>query len=221
MIKQLKKSDVALSPFTTTKAWELFNNENNDTILLESYSASVVIADTQVALEYVDYTTPTPSINTSCSIALEQQPDDRATFEEGVSGSLRNFDPASAAMNVNGSYKGLLYTQIANTFYNTYRNPLQIWGMENIDFPLSRTNRYLTDRFRVFTIPRELFGEKIMEGSVRFDDSTFDENIDIYDDGFGNLVASDHLFSKVQEVRVQTNMVLSGTSSYTCPTASL
>jgi hypothetical protein len=34
--------------------------------------------------------------------------------------------------------------------------------MENIDFPLSQTNRFLTDSFRIFTIPQSVFGDKIL-----------------------------------------------------------
>jgi hypothetical protein len=91
--------------------------------------------------------------------------------------------------------------------------------MENIDFPLSQTNRYLADNFRMFTIPQRMFGDKLVEGTIRFYDTAFDDNVDIYDDRVGNLIASKNLFSKVQEIRTLGNLVITGsaTASYVCP----
>lgn len=219
MIKQLKKSDVSLAPFDATKAWELFNIDNPDGILLEPLSGSVPLPDTYLTLDYIDYDVgPSPIWSDLCNIALEQQYADQAIFEEGISGSQEFFDP-DGPQNQTGTYKILLYNQIANAFYNNYRNPTQIFGMENIDFPLSQTNRYLADDFRMFTIPRRLFGDKLVEGSIRFYDTAFDDNVNIYDDRVGNLIASQNLFSKVQEVRTLGNIVVTGdaTASFECP----
>lgn len=218
MLKQLKKTDVMTSPFRATKARQLYNVQNPDGLLLEEYSASVLIPDTNIALDYVDYITGTPLLNRDCNIALEQQAEDMAIYEEGVSGSAYGFNSASAEMNRNtGTYKGLLYNQMYRAFYNEYHNPTEIFGMENIDFPLNKTNRYLADKFRMFTIPRFVMGDKIAPGSVQFQDTAFDDNVNVQDDSNGNLIASSNLFSKVQEVRGFGNWILSGTASYTCP----
>lgn len=219
MIKQLKKSDVSMSPFNATKAWELFNIENEDGILLEALSGSAPIPDTYLSLDYIDYNLgPTPEWNSLCNIALEQQVQDQIAFEEGISGSAAIFDPNSPQNNT-GTYKNLLYSQISRAFYNSYHNPLQIFGMENIDFPLSQTNRYLADTFRMFTVPQKMFGDKLVEGTIRFYDTAFDDNVDIYDDRVGNLIAGENLFSKVQEIRTLGNLVITGsvTASYVCP----
>lgn len=218
MIKQLKKSDVAMSPFTTTKAWELFNIENDAGLLVETSSLVPDEEVDQIALDYIDYNIgPNPILNRECNIALEQQTEDQLMFEEGISSSYKFFDTASQPRNNSGTYKSLLYTQISNAFYNHYRNPTQIFGMDNIDFPLNKTNRWLADNFRMFTIPRMMFGEKLVEGSIRFYDTAFDDNVDIYDDRVGNLVAADHLFSKVQEIRrLGNDIVAEGTASYAC-----
>lgn len=220
MIKQLKQSDVSLAPFAATKAWELYNIENDNVVLLEPMSASVSIPDTYLTLDYVDYNLgPTPTWNDYCNVALEQQENDQIIFEEGISGSKGEFDPNGPQNVSTGTYKVLLYTQIANAFYNNYHNPTQIFGMENIDFPLNRTNRYLANYFRMFSVPRRFFGEKLVEGSIRFYDTNFDDNVDIYDDRVGNLIASQNLFSKVQEVRSLGNIVVPGdvTASFECP----
>jgi hypothetical protein len=218
MLKQLKKTDVMTSPFRATKARELYNVQNPDQVILEQDSASVVIPDTPIALDYVDYITGTPLLNRDCDIALEQQADDLAIYEEGISGSLKAFNSASADTNLNtGTYKELLYNQMFRAFYNEYHNPTEIFGMENIDFPLSKTNRYLADKFRMFTIPRFVMGDKIAPGSVQFQDTAFDDNVIVVDDANGNLIAGGNLFSKVQEVRVLGNDVLAGTISNTCP----
>ena len=218
MIKQLKKTDVKTSPFRATRARELYNVQNSATPILEENSSSVLIPDTNIALDYVDYVTGTPLLNRDCNIALEQQEEDMAIYEEGISGSAYGFNLASADINMEtGTYKGLLYNQMYRAFYNEYHNPTEIFGMENIDFPLSKTKRYLADTFRMFSIPRLIMGDRIAPGSVRFQDTAFDDNVRIQDDSNGNLIAGDNLFSKVQEVRVLGNWVLSGTSSYACP----
>jgi hypothetical protein len=213
MIKQLKKSDISIMPFVATKAWELFNIDNQDSVLLEPLSGSEVISDTCVAMDYIDYNVgPTPIWSNICNIALEQQVDDQVIYEEGISGSKESFD-INSSKNNSGTYKTLLYTQIFNAFYNRYHNPSQIFGMENIDFPLSQTNRYIADNFRMFTIPRKFFGDKLVEKSIKFYDATFDDNVYIYDDGSGNLIVSSNLFSKIQEVRSFNNNVISGSIS--------
>lgn len=219
MLKQLKKTDVMTSPFRATKARELYNVQNPDQVILEQDSASVIIPDTPVALDYVDYITGTPLLNRDCDIALEQQADDLAIYEEGISGSVKTFNSASADKNLNtGTYKELLYNQMYRAFYNNYRNPTEIFGMENVDFQLNKTNLYLADKFRMFTIPRLVMGDKISPGSVQFQDTSFDDNVNVQDDANGNLIAGYDLFSKIQEVRVLGNWILQGTSSYTCLT---
>lgn len=207
MIKQINHQNISITPFIAVKAWEFFNTDSDAGIAIESSTISVDDADT-IALEFIDYNIGTnPSLNRQCNIVLEQQADDKLIFEEGVSSSYKSFDTASQPRNYNGSYKSLVYTQISKAFYNNYHNPTQIWGMENIDFPLSRTTRYITNNFRMFTIPRKMFGEKIVEGSVAFYDNSLDDNVDIHDDKFGNLVATNNLFSKVQEVRTLGNTI--------------
>lgn len=206
------------SPFRATKARELYNVQNPDQVILEQDSGSVVIPDTPVAIDYVDYLTGTPLLNRDCDVALEQQSDDVAVYEEGSSGSLKLFDSASAEKNTNtGTYKMLLYNQMYRAFYNDYRNPTEIFGMENVDFQLNKTNLYLADKFRMFTIPRFVMGDKLAPGSIQFQDTSFDDNVNVVDDFNGNLNASKNLFSKIQEIRVLGNWILPGSASYECP----
>lgn len=204
------------TPFKAVKEWELFNIQNSSSILLESFSASVPITDTFVALDYVDYTSTSPIINRDCDMALEQQEEDLVMFEDGISGS-GIFYPDLESKNYSGTYKRLLYTQISRAFYNQYRNPIEIFGMENIDFPLSKTNRYLAEKFRMISVPQHIFGDKMVEGSIKFYDTTFDDNVDIYDDKAGNLMAGTNLFSKVQEVRKLGNNLQNGWAEIGCP----
>lgn len=217
MIKHINHQNFSTTPFVATKSWELFNIENDSVIMLEPFENGVQIPDTNLALDYIDYTIGTnPIINTECSIALEQQEEDQIIFEEGISSSLKTFDPISQPKNTTGTYKSLLYRQIANAFYNTYKNPTQIFGMENIDFPSDKTERWIAENFRMFTIPQKMFGEKLVEGSVRFYDTSFDDNVDIYDDKSGNLIAANNLFSKIQELGSFENDIVDGTAVYEC-----
>ena len=204
------------TPFKAVKEWELFNIQNSSSILLESFSASVPITDTFVALDYVDYTSTSPIINRDCDVALEQQEEDLVMFEDGISGS-GIFYPDLELKNYSGTYKRLLYTQISRAFYNQYRNPIEIFGMENIDFPLSKTNRYLAEKFRMISVPQHIFGDKMVEGTIKFYDTNLDDNVEIYDDKMGNLIAGENLFSKVQEIRSIGNIIMDGFSITICP----
>lgn len=215
MIKQISKNNLVVSPFTAIKAWELYNVENEDLVLLEPMSGSSSIPDTSVALDYIDYS-GSPLLNRDCNIALEQQESDTAIYEEGISGSGL-FIPDYEDQNDNGSYKRLVYDQMSQAFYNVYQNPLQIFGMENIDFPLSKTNRYLANQFVLFSIPRKMMGDRLLEGSIQMFDNSLDDNVEIHDDALGNLNAGKNLFSKVQEIRHIGNILREGFAIGNCP----
>ena len=207
MIKSLKKYQVQLTPFEATKNWTL-NNINNDNLLLTE-------DDYPIALEFIDYSSGYPVDNTSCDIALEQQGTDLATIEEGlkVTGPFYpNIDPS----NVDGTYKRTIYYQIRTMFYNTYFNPTKMWGLENIDFELSKTKRLLTDQFRLFDIPRIVFGDKMTPKSIVMSDNTLDNIYTITDDGNGNLFAGMNLFSHQQELGEYRNEFISNISSNLC-----
>jgi hypothetical protein len=172
-----------------------------------------------IALEFLDYDIDSSFgvLNTSCNLALEQQKTDPVIYEEGISGSGL-FYPTDPK-NDTGTYKRLVYHQILRAFYNNYRNPLEIFGIENVDFQTSKTERYLNDFFRVFSLPPSHLGDKVVEGSVTFVDNTFDDNYIVVDDGNGNLFAKSNLFSKVQEVRAIRNDLEEGTILHGCPGA--
>ena len=216
MIKQIAKSSKTVSPFIAVKEWELFNTANSDVVLIEPPGGEPEYA---VALDYVDYSGPNPLLNRECDIALEQQEDDVAIYQEGVSGS-GFFDPSIDDKNADGTFKRLVYDQTEKAFYNQYRNPLEIFGMENIDFPLSRTVRNIGDRFLLFTIPQLIMGDKLVPGTVQMYDTSLDDNVSIYDDALGNLVAGNNLFSKVQEVRTLGNSLFTGSVPNACVTYS-
>jgi hypothetical protein len=73
----------------------------------------------------------------------------------------------------------------------------------------------------MFTIPRNIFGEKIKPLSVYFYDTSLDDNVIIHDDGYQNLNAGFDLFSKVQEIRTYvaptgSNQIMPGSASCSC-----
>ncbi len=218
MIKQLKRFDIQHTPFTATKSWELLNVQHQDLILVESGSETPVGTETFVALEFIDYTFGHPQgvLSTDCNIALEQQIADPVIYEEGISGS-GIFYPNVEKKNITGTYTRLIYQQVLRAFYNNYHNPLQIFGIENIDFQNSGMQRFLSNYFRIFKLEQRKFGDKIAEGSIEFVDNTYDDNYIITDDCQGNLIAWPNLFAKVQEVRHIENDIRSGSSGYDCP----
>jgi len=215
MIKNINHQNFLTTPFVAYKSWQLYNNNSDELVILEPTSSE----DT-VALEFLDYSSGTGSfVNTECSIALEQQSEDLAKFQEGKTGS-GIFYPEIEEQNADGTFKRLIYSQIKSAFYNSYKNPIQIFGVENIDFPLSQTFRDLSSQIRIFTIPRQVFGEKLIENSVQLNDTSLDDNIKIKDDGYQNLIAHSNIFSKIQEIRNFGNNIFFGTSSYLCYTSS-
>jgi hypothetical protein len=221
MIKHINHQNVSTTPFVAAKSRDLSNIQNDDTVILEP---NAYPNGTNVSLDYVDFNSGDPIINRECDIALEQQGEiDSLGYEEGITGSA-NFNSASDPRNTDGTYQSLVYTTTKNAFYNSYRNPTEIFGVEHIDFPLSKTLRNLSDHFRMFTIPRLIFGDKIQPKSVQFYDTLLDDNVSVFDDGYQNLMAGYNLFSKVQEVRIlpsgsgAQNEIRPGTASYICVT---
>ena len=209
MIKHISNKNILTTPFTAVKGWTLFNTISDDLVLLETN-------DFFVAFEYVNFYVTPPVLDRVCNIALQYNTNNDAQVEEGISGS-GFFYPDTEAQNRNGTYKRLVYAQTAQTFYNTYHNPVQIFGMDNIDFPLSRTNRNLGNQFLLFSISPNVMGDKIVEGSVRMYDLFLDDNATITDDSYGNLIIGNNLFSKIQEVRHIENIVVDGTADTNCP----
>ena len=201
MIKQLSKSDVQNTPFIANTSWNLLNTSTEALLALDIPGDP----DATLAIDFVDYSTSTPFglLNSGCSIALEQQADDTVVYEEGISGS--GFFASTDPKNPTGTYKRLVYQWILKSFYNSYRNPLAMFGVETWDFQTSGVQRYLSDEFKIFRIPKNQLGEKMAPGSVMFVDDTLDDVYIVADDGNCNLVASPNLFSRVQEIRKITN----------------
>ena len=48
--------------------------------------------------------------------------------------------------------------------------------MENIDFDKSQTLKFVSDKFKLFDIPQLVFGEKILEYTVKLFDRTTDND---------------------------------------------
>jgi len=221
MIKSINKNNVLITPFIATKGCEMSGIQTDDLLLIEATPAtgsSPATSSIPIALDFVDYGAGVnnPVLNRNCSLALEQQTLDQVIYEEGISGSGM-FYPDAEAVNINGSYKRLVWNQIKSAFYNEHHNPTQLFGMENVDVNLSGTKRLFANRVRVFTVPRIVFGEKLLENSIRLIDNALDDKYVIVDDGQGNLIAKDNLFSKYQAVRPWVNLIVTGSTGYTCP----
>lgn len=218
MIKNINSQNFITTPCVITKPWCVSNVINDDLLLAEQTGSSG--EDLAIAVEYLDYAGSSPFLNRNCSIALEQQTDDSVIYREGEK-SDGNFFPDTAPKNPDGTYKRLVYSYIKSAFYNNRRNPVEIFGIDNIDFQLGKTDRYLADNFREFGIPQQIFGDRITEGTVRVTDNTLDDNVNIIDDSYGNLIASNNLFSKIQEIGYFNQELHSGSIDIGCPSALL
>lgn len=213
MIKLLKQYQIQVTPFVATKDWYLNNTDNENLILFESTGSDDGLP---IALEFIDYGdgSQLPTTNSLCDIALEQQTNDLATTQIGL--NVKGiFYPNIEPINVDGTYKRSIYHQVKTMFYNLYLNPSKIWGIENIDFPLSQTQRLLSDEFRLVDIPRMAYGDKIIPNTIVIYDNTLDNPYIIKDDGNGNLFAGSNLFSHQQELGEYINeFITNETSSY-------
>ena len=213
MIKPLKKYEIQLNPFQSTYEWELNNTNNLALLLFESTGSD---DGTPYAVEFIDYGLTSSFENTNCDIALEQQTNGNViTIDYGLNVSGL-FYPDTDPQNIDGTYQRMIYTQIKSMFYNKYKNPAEIWGLENIDFDLSQTQRILYDKFRIIYIPQESFGDKIIPNTVKLIDNTTDNYYTISDDGNGNLIAGTNLFSNQQEVGNYSNNFSPSMSSSYC-----
>jgi len=205
MLKTLHKDDTTITPYVATKDWTLSNIDNTDLILSEDGNP---IESEQVIF------TPTQAFpdDTDCSVAKENQSLDLAIYREGLK-ITGLFYPQSDPLNTDGTYKRMVYTQIKTTFYNDYRDPTKIWGLEKIDFDSSNTKKFLTDSIKTLNIPTDIMGEKIIEGTVIISDNSIDDIHLITDDGQNNLFAGTNLFSRRQEIGDYKNVFLSGSNT--------
>jgi len=212
MIKNFKRSDIQNTPFVATKPWVLTSFQNQDLVIVEEKPQEIPVAQ-----EFIDYEGggDLPILNRECNIALEQQDPDNILYEEGQKQEGTFFTETDSKNNT-GTYKRLVYTQIKNAFYNQRNDPTKIFGMENIDFQTSDTKKFLSDEFRVFTIKRNFFGEKMLENTILLVDNALDDNFQIVDDGKGNIIAKENLFSRVQEVRRFYNQITDSITSSLC-----
>ena len=212
MIKPIIPQNIILTPLVVSNNLNLHNSINEDLVLLEDGTHTV-------ASEYVDYFNyngnGSPPENSDCSIALEQQTGDLIIFRAAISQSGR-FDASNDPTNLDGTYKRLVYTQIYNSFYNPYKNPLELFGLNNIDIPLSKTIRTVNDSFLTMNVPPSIFGNTIVPSSISITNLPLDDNMTINDDGYGNLIVGNDLFFRIQELRNFGNIFFSGSVSTNC-----
>lgn len=214
MIKLIKKFQIKLTPFDATKEWVMNTNNNQDLLLFDTGSYQDL--EVPIASEFIDYgnINDSPQDNFECDISLEQQPDDLINTRIGLK-TIGLFYPDTDPLNIDNTYKRIVYSQIKSMFYNQYKNVAKTWGIENIDFNLGKTERKLSDEFRLFDIPQSIYGDRIIPGSVVMHDFFPDTNLKITDDSYGNLVAGSNLFSKQQEIGEHQNAFMFGSDS-TC-----
>ena len=116
--------------------------------------------------------------------------------------STFNFQTGSAASQSFGNYNSYTKKYSLGTFYDIpnwhsinklyYKNstaPFEVFGGNNNKIQ----KRQLHDTARIFTIPQNLFGEKVKPGSIELEDTSNGKTFIIKDDGDGNLY--DNAFS--------------------------
>lgn len=212
MIKLIKKFQIKLTPFDAAKTWNMSTINNQDLLLHDS--GSYTDPEVAVALEFIDYAETQSFDSYGCDIALEQQDDDLLDTRIGLKTSGLFF-PELDPINDDGTYKRVVYSQVNSMFYNNTKNPIQTWGINNIDFPLSKTKRKISDEFRLFDVPQNIYGDRIVPKTITLCDYSTDVDFNITDDGDGNLMAGTNLFSKYQEIGDFSNNFTESIGRYT------
>ena len=210
MIKSLNRDDIQVTPFIAAKTWNLQNIEGNDVLLWVSGSLSGSLSLTYI--DYGDGSSTYPITSSDCGLALVPQSNDvTLNYQRGIKtsgiffpSSSQYYSSASNPINIDGTYMGLVYNTNKNLFYNTYDNPTQIWGLENIN--LHTSNRILTDSMDVFNLSRFQFGEKIVPNTVIIQDNAGEIDYTIIDDGKTNLILNGDYFSKFQTVTFESTI---------------
>jgi len=211
MIKSLNRDDIQVTPFIVAKTWNLQNIEDTDLILWMSGSESGTLSHTYI--EYGDGLSA-PITSSDCSLALQQQ-DSQLTikYQRGISGSGTYFpigslyyNSSSQPVNQDGTFMSVVYTVNKQLFYNTYDNPTQIWGLENINLNSNSNHRVLTNAMDVFTLSKNQFGEKIVPRSVVIQDNLGEIDYKIVDDGNTNLILDGMYFSTFQHVTFESTL---------------
>ena len=209
MIKSLNRDDIQVTPFIAAKSWNVQNIENDDLILWMSGSLSGSI--THMYIDYGDGTSA-PTESNYCQLALQQQESQtQLKYQRGISSSIvyfpigsEHYDSQSQPVNTDGTFMGVVYNTNYRLFYNTYNNPTQIWGLENIN--LNTNHRLLTDAMDVFTFSKNQFGEKIIPNSLTISDTLGEIEYTIIDDGNTNLILNGQYFSKYQVVSFESTL---------------
>ena len=115
---------------------------------------------------------------------------------KAVSGSTYNFSTGSASSQSFGTYipsassysMGTFYDLpnwhgINQLYYKRSSDPFANFGRNNP----KKNNRELNGTARIFSVPRQLFGEEIKPQSIKLSVTTGGQSFDIRDDGDGNL----------------------------------
>ena len=107
-----------------------------------------------------------------------------------VSKSLYNYDSGSDIIttitsgSITTNYYALpTWHTINKMYYKDASNPIGVFGNSNT----TSTKRELHTSASVFSIPKDLFGERIKPGTFELSDTSRGTTFDIRDDGDGNL----------------------------------
>tara|TARA_A100001201_G_scaffold106263_1_gene90883 strand:+ start:27 stop:1040 length:1014 start_codon:yes stop_codon:yes gene_type:complete len=115
---------------------------------------------------------------------------------KAISGSAYNFNTGSATSQSFGDYIPSASKFSMGTFYSlpTWHSINQLYYKRSSDpfgcftsKSIPKTNRELNGTARVFTIPRNLFGEKVKPGSIKLDVTINGVTYDLRDDSDGNI----------------------------------
>jgi hypothetical protein len=167
------------------------------------------------------YFIPSKILQSSESVPIERFEDsiavggkisnDILNLREAIDIKIGRFDESTDPKNADDTYKRLIHKQIKNLFYNKtdFYNSL---GFDNIDVVLDGKHKHLYDKAKVITIPQIYYGEQVVEGSLKIDEREGEQAYTLVDDGKGNVICDNKIFSEILTDECQ--LVALNSSSY-------
>lgn len=221
MIKSLKKDDVSSIPFVVSKQWIVSNKFNENLLLADTASNTIAVQFSNSGSNWSSLGTkitssglesnPYDSISfhynlnldtfvtdSNCSILLEQDQKNFSIIQDGIQiGSSVPFNVETEEINFDDSFKRIIYNQTYNSFYDLHRGPTKLLGLNNLDILLDKKNRIVHNKLKSITIPQIYIGDQILENSIEIIDDGGDQTYSVIDDGTGNLLIKDNIYSEI------------------------
>ena len=233
MIKFLKNQDIQVTSFAVAKEKEadsIFFDLLLATDETSSFPLLIPIEECSYNFNYIS-TQSFATISTPCAPLIENISGylaitpisniNNPKFEVGLkmpTGSIfypignQFYSSVINPTNLDGTYKGQVYTVVKKMYYNNYNNAVNIFGFDG--FNINGAKLQLSDTFTQYTLNVTQSGDRIRPESVIIHNQTGDIVADFYDDGKYNLFLSGSYYINDYEFTSSNNNSIYNSGEY-------